>query len=84
MRKFPIVLTRRVKFGIACVYLAGVGWLLELFIPFSRLPYKLPLFTVDLIVSELLFVAGVALMGKPLYLKLKNYLITYIQQNKKS
>jgi hypothetical protein len=80
IRKFPIVLTRRIKFGIAFVYLAGLGWLAEIFIPFSGLTHKLSFFTVDLVASEVLFVIGVALMGKPLYLKLKTYLIEFIKQ----
>ncbi|HVQ43442.1 MAG TPA: transporter suffix domain-containing protein [Candidatus Saccharimonadia bacterium] len=72
--------TKRAKLGIALIYLAGLGWIAELIIPFSRLPHKGITLIITLVVAELCFGAGVAVLGKPVYAALKARLIAYLRR----
>jgi hypothetical protein len=67
----PSNLTRRAKFGLAFIYLAGLGWTVELILPFLHVPHKAPLWVAILIIAELSFVIGIAILGKPAYHHLK-------------
>jgi hypothetical protein len=79
-----IKFTKRIIIGLVLIYLAGLGWAAEFAIPFLHLQHKTATFTVVLIAAELLFISGVAILGKPVYLELKDRLIKLIQsQNKK-
>jgi biotin transporter BioY len=80
---FPKI-TRRIKIGLALIYLAGLGWLAEFIIPFTKIAHKGLIWTIVLIAAEVMFVAGVAVLGKSLYRQLKQQLLDYIRNNRLS
>lgn len=82
MPKLPITLTRRVKIGIAFIYVAGLGWLADIVIPFTSLPNKRLWFIIALCIAESSFLIGVALLGKPTYKALKSYLVARLRPGK--
>jgi hypothetical protein len=71
-------LPRKAITGIVFIYLAGLGWLAEFFIPFSHLPHKAIIFGIVLGISELNFLIGVALLGKTYYGQLKALLLSLL------
>lgn len=78
MRQLP-KLSQKAWTGIGLIYLAGICWTAELFIPFSNMPHKGTIFIVVLIAAELLFLGGVALLGKAYYKELKAKLIKFLR-----
>ena len=76
---FGIKPTRRIIIGLALIYLAGLCWLAELYVPLSSWPNKIAIFSALLIAGELLFIAGVAVLGKPVYNNLKAQLQDYVK-----
>lgn len=81
---FGIKFTKRIITGLVFIYLAGLGWAAEFVVPFLALQHKVAIFTFVLIAAEVCFLIGVAILGKPVYLELKNRLIKLIRsQNKK-
>lgn len=76
-------LSRKAIAGFVCIYIAGLGWLAEFFIPFSHLPHKAIIFTSVLILAELAFLIGIALLGKVYYQQLKMRLLEYIREIKR-
>ncbi|MDB5178810.1 MAG: hypothetical protein JWN01_753 [Patescibacteria group bacterium] len=75
-------LSRRAITGIVFIYLAGLGWAAEFVIPFLNIPHKAIIFTSVLILAELSFVIGVALLGRAYYKQLKGTLIKFIRTGK--
>ena len=71
--------TTRIKIGLALIYLAGLGYLAEIIIPFTHIGHKGLIWTTVLIAAEASFVAGVAVLGKPVYRSLKQKLLEYLR-----
>lgn len=78
MAKLPS-LPRKAIAGSACIYIAGLGWIAELFIPFSDLPNKGVIFVAILIAAEVSFLIGVALLGKAYYKELKSRYLKFLR-----
>ena len=76
---FGIKFTKRILTGLGLIYVAGLGWLAEIIIPFTQLPHKVFIFTLVIVASEVIFFLGIAIIGKPLYLELKSKLSNYIK-----
>jgi hypothetical protein len=70
--------TRRIIIGLAFIYLAGLGWGAELIIPFTSISHKGLIWIGVFIAAEISFVAGVAILGKPIYVELKTRLQTLL------
>jgi hypothetical protein len=70
--------SKRQWFGFVCIYLAGLGWLSDIIIPFTRLPHKPILFAVALGFAEVMFFTGVALLGRTTYDQAKAALLRQI------
>ena len=79
---FGIKITRRIITGLAFIYAAGLCWIAEFIVPFTNLPNKLAVFTALLIAGEILFIIGVAILGKPLYNDLKTRLKAAFKQRR--
>jgi hypothetical protein len=69
-RRLP-QLSKKQWIGFACIYLAGLGWLADIIIPFTKLSNKHIYFAVALGVAEVSFVLGVALLGRTFYRQIK-------------
>ena len=80
LRPLPFTLTHRQWWGLGLIYLAGLGWTAELIIPFLKVPHKAVILIIVLIVAEVSFVIGIAIMGKSTYKLLKTRLIKMIKQ----
>jgi hypothetical protein len=80
---FQTKLTPRIKIGLALIYLAGLGYLAELIIPFQNIAHKGLIWIVVLLLAEASFVAGVAILGKPLYRELKAKFIEHLHSKAK-
>jgi apolipoprotein N-acyltransferase len=78
--KPPIELTKRVKIGLALIYLAGFGWVAELIIPFTHIPYKGVIWVIVLSIAEASFLVGLAILGKPAYKQIKLWLMEQIKR----
>jgi hypothetical protein len=74
--------TRRVQVGLGLIYLAGLGYLAEVIIPFSGIQNKVETWVGVLVIAELFFIAGVIVMGKPVYKLLKHELLKRLRSNK--
>jgi hypothetical protein len=70
--------TRKQWAGVVILYLAALGYAAEIIIPFTNLPNKVLTFGVVLVIAEVLFLIGVALVGKPYYHQIKAYLKDFI------
>ena len=81
--KLPLKFTRRTVTGLGLIYIAGLGWAGELLIPFLPIAHKPAIFLAVLIISELIFVAGVATLGKPVYEELKTWLMAYLRSRQR-
>jgi hypothetical protein len=77
---FGIKLTRRIITGLILIYLSGLGYAAEIIIPFTHISHKVEAFTAVLILAEIFFFTGVAVLGKPLYKELKTRLTAYLKQ----
>lgn len=77
-------LSRRTLIGLGFIYLAGLGWLAEFIIPFSNIDHKARVWAIVLVLAEISFLIGVAIMGKPVYESLKNRLATYVKGRDKN
>ena len=78
-----IKFTKRIIIGLAFIYLAGLGWIAEIAVPFLPINHKTAIFTFVLIAAELIFLAGVAVLGKPIYIELKSKLTEYVRTKTK-
>lgn len=67
----PFTLTKRIKVGLAFMYVAGIGWLADIIIPFTPINNKGLWFTIALVIAETSFLIGLALVGRPTYKALK-------------
>jgi len=76
---FKFQFTRRVKLGLAFIYLACLGWAAEFIIPFTSIGHKGTIWIVVLVAAEVSFVIGVAILGKPLYQQLKTRLAALLR-----
>ena len=72
-------LNRRFKLGLAFIYLAGLGWGAEFIIPFTSISHKKTIWIIVLIAAEVSFVIGVAILGKPVYQRLKTRLTSLLR-----
>jgi hypothetical protein len=63
--------TRRQWAGLVCIYLAGVGWLIDILTPFLPIRNKHVVFASALGFAELMFLVGVALLGRATYRQLR-------------
>jgi asparagine N-glycosylation enzyme membrane subunit Stt3 len=72
-------LSKKQWVGFACIYLAGLGWLADLIIPFTLLPHKHIYFVIALSLAEASFLLGVALLGRAYYHQLKSKLLDQIK-----
>jgi di/tricarboxylate transporter len=66
--------------GFICIYLAGLGWLTDIIVPFTGLPHKPQIFAVALGFAEIMFITGVAFLGKAYYKQIKVKLIENIKK----
>jgi apolipoprotein N-acyltransferase len=82
MRKLPH-LPKKVWTGFGFIYLAGLGWLADIIIPFTGLPHKAMAFAIALSIAELSFIIGVALLGKAYYRQIKQRLLDRLRSNVK-
>jgi apolipoprotein N-acyltransferase len=82
MRKLP-QFPKSVWAGFGFIYLAGLGWLADIIIPFTNLPHKALGFIIALSIAELSFIIGVALLGKAYYRKLKTRLLETLRSSNK-
>jgi hypothetical protein len=57
------------------MYVAGLGWTVELIVPFLNIPHKAPIWIIILVVAESSFLIGLAVLGKPAYHRLKASLL---------
>jgi hypothetical protein len=68
-------LTRKAIVGLVFIYLAGLGWITDMIIPFTHLPNKVMLFTIALGFAETCFFIGISLLGKAYYQQLRDKFI---------
>jgi hypothetical protein len=64
-------LSRKQWTGFICIYLAGLGWLTVIILPFTSLPNKHLFFVISLSFAELMFIIGVAFLGRAYYKQIK-------------
>jgi hypothetical protein len=80
---FGIKFTRRMIVGLALIYASGLAWFGEIVLPFTSLPHKPALFMGLLIAAELLFLAGIAVLGRPTYNALKDRVKLYLKNRQR-
>lgn len=80
--KPPTNLPRKAIAGFVAIGLAGVGWLAAVVIPFLPIDHKVAGFVLAVTTAEILFLIGVALLGKAYYRELKDRLIKHLQKPK--
>jgi hypothetical protein len=78
IRKLPNF-SRQQWAGFICLYLAGLGWLADIIIPFTGLPNKPLLFILALGFAEVMFFTGVALLGRAYYRQIKARLLKFLK-----
>jgi di/tricarboxylate transporter len=71
--------TKRQWTGFACIYVAGLGWLADVIIPFTNLANKPLLFIIALLFAELMFIVGVSLLGRDLYRRVKTKYLAWLR-----
>jgi hypothetical protein len=81
-RPLPFTLTRKQWIGVGFIYLSGIGYAIELIIPFLSFPHKGIVFTTVLIIAESSFLIGLAFLGKAAYKQGKAALLRYIKSSK--
>jgi len=76
----PPSITNRTKAGLALIYLAGIGWIAELIVPFLHVDNKVGILIGNFILAEVAFIAGAALIGKTAYQNIKTKLAGFISR----
>jgi len=75
-------ITNRIKLGLTLIYLAGVGWIAELILPFFHFGHKATVLIVNFTIAEIAFLVGATLVGKTAYENIKAKLLELTQRRK--